>query len=197
MAESLSSLQSLNPNPAKPESDNPTSQANPQPESVSQPLPPSAPTPPPTVMSHSSIPNPPSVPAAPNPVPVYAPPAVSGGAPLFRPALPQFTPVNYQNPSMSSAPGMANPVAPGPAMPYQVQVPVPGQPPNPTLRPYVPVPNGYAAVPPPGGLLHLSVSIALTKFAHLVLPVDNYRLVTICVVEASHFCLPECCLSFR
>lgn len=180
MAESLSSIQSLNPNPAKPESDNPTSQANPQPESVPQPLP-SAPTPPPTVLSHSSISNPPTVPTAPNPVPVYAPPPVTGGAPLFRPALPQFTPVpgtvNYQNPSMSSAPGMANLAAPGPAMPYQVQVPVPGQPPNPTLRPYVPVPNGYAAVPPPGGLLHRSFSIALTKFVHLVLPVDNYRII--------------------
>ncbi|PKI42699.1 hypothetical protein CRG98_036981 [Punica granatum] len=102
----------------------------------------------------------------PGPVPLYAPPALSG-APVFRPPVPQFTPVpgavNYQNPNVISAPGMANPAAPGQLMPYQVQhqvpVPVPGQPPNPTLRPYMPVHNGYAAMPPPGGLLHLSVPL--------------------------------------
>lgn len=170
MAESLPSLQSVNPSPSKSESDNPMSHPNRQPDSAPQPIP-SAPTAPPPALNHSSVSNPPTVPTVPAPVPLYGPPAVSG-APLFRPALPQFTPVpgavSYQNPSVSSAPGMANPAAPGAMMPYQVQVPVPvpvpGQPQNPTLRPYMPVPNGFGSVPPPGGLSHLPFTIALTKF---------------------------------
>lgn len=55
---------------------------------------------------------------------------------------------------MSSAPGSVPP----PMMQYQVPA---GQVPNPALRPFVPIPNGYAALPgavppgtmpPPGGL---------------------------------------------
>lgn len=167
MADSLSSPQSLNLNPAKPESNSPPF----QPESARQPIT-SAPTKPSPALNPNPISNPPTVPSIPTPAPLYGRPAVSG-APLFRPAPPQFTPisgaVNYNNPSVSSGPVMANPAAPRSVMPYQVQVtapvpvPVPRQPPNPALRPYMQVPNGYSAMPPPGGLFHLS-SIALTRF---------------------------------
>lgn len=167
MADSLSSPQSLNINPPKPES-------NPlpfQPESAPRPIN-SAMAPPSPALNPNPISNSPTVPSVPTPAPLYGPPAVSG-APLLRPAVPQFPPisgaVNYNKPSVSSAPVMVNPAAPRPVMPYQVQVPapvlvpVPRQPPNPALRPYVPVPNGYTAMPSPGGLFHLS-SIALTRF---------------------------------
>ncbi|KAK4784342.1 hypothetical protein SAY86_018710 [Trapa natans] len=152
MAESLPSLLPVNPNPSKPESEGPMSQPNPLPESASLPMA-TAPTPPPPVVNPSSVSNPLAVPAAPPPIPMYAPPAMTG-APMFRPVMHQFTPVpggvSYQNPSVGSGPGMAVPGAPGTMMPYQIQVPVHGQPPNPTMRPYMPVPNGFAAVPPPG-----------------------------------------------
>lgn len=110
------------------------------------------------------------------------PPAV----PSFRPVAPQtpqfspiLNPLNYQNPAVqppgvnsasAMTPGVPSatgavpvsvPQVPGQLqpmmMPYQIP---PGQPPNPALRPYVPMPNGYTAIPgapqgtmpPPGGL---------------------------------------------
>lgn len=78
---------------------------------------------------------------------------VPSGAPSFRP-VPQFSPLqNYPPPGVSAPPT--------PMMPYQLP---PGQAPNPALRPFAPVPNGYAAMPGigapgtmplPGGLFHL------------------------------------------
>ena len=71
---------------------------------------------------------------------------------------------------MSSAPGSFPP----PLMQYQVPA---GQVPNPALRPFAPIPNGYAAVPgavpqgtmpPPGGLFlpFLSACIILVNLVH-------------------------------
>ncbi|XP_012085358.1 RNA-binding protein 25 isoform X2 [Jatropha curcas] len=94
--------------------------------------------------------------------PSYAPPpqiagaSVPSGAQSFRP-VPQFSTLpNYQNPSVgvqppgvsaqpviaSGAPGAV--AAPPPMMPYQIP---PAQPPNPALRHYAPMPNGFAAIP--------------------------------------------------
>ncbi|XP_065874422.1 RNA-binding motif protein 25 isoform X2 [Euphorbia lathyris] len=107
-------------------------------------------------------------------IPSYGPPAISGNAmlpvpPSFRP-VPQFSPLpNYQNPNAGvQPPGVSAPTvvasgAPGamavPAqmMAYQIN---PGQPPNPVLRQYAPMPNGYGAIPggvpqgtlPPSGI---------------------------------------------
>ncbi|XP_030511479.2 RNA-binding protein 25 isoform X2 [Rhodamnia argentea] len=160
MAEPPSSPQNLNPNPQPSESDNSAT----QPASATPPPPP--PPPPPR-----STPTPTPTPA---PLPSFAPP-ISGAtmsappvAPSFRPAVPpQFSPLpgalGFHNPGLpppgiSSAPGMVTggviPAVPPPMGTYQV--PVHGQPPNPALRHYMPMPNGYAAMPgapqPPPGI---------------------------------------------
>ncbi|KAI9125204.1 hypothetical protein K1719_003820 [Acacia pycnantha] len=132
--------------------------------------------------------NPSVMPMPPPPPPSIsygAAPQVSGGAvappvvPSFRPVAPQtpqFSPmpnaINYQNPAVQP-PGVssASPMTPGVAsgagavpvpaqmqpmmVPYQIH---PGQPANPALRPFAPMPNGYTAfpgapqgtMPPPG-----------------------------------------------
>ncbi|KAF2292729.1 hypothetical protein GH714_027665 [Hevea brasiliensis] len=107
-----------------------------------------------------------------NAFPSYAPPisgaSVAPVAQSFRP-VPQFSPLpNYQNPSVGvQPPGVSAPPvmasgapgavpAPTPMMQYQFP---PGQPPNPALRTYAPMPNGYGVIsgavpqgtmPPPG-----------------------------------------------
>ncbi|XP_015894679.3 RNA-binding motif protein 25 [Ziziphus jujuba] len=175
--------------PQQQEQDNSASQSNetnplpppppPQPQSASTPL---------LVNPNSNQPIAPAPVAPPSASVSYAPPPVSGvsavhpAAPSFRP-IPQFSHVpnaNYQNPgvpnfgvqppgvssspsaippgSMSGGPAAVSvPVVPQPLMQYQVP---PGQPPNPALRPYAPMPNGYTAMPagvpqgtiPPPGL---------------------------------------------
>ncbi|KAF3431289.1 hypothetical protein FNV43_RR26019 [Rhamnella rubrinervis] len=179
MAEAPSSPATLESNPQKAEHENPTSQSN-----QNDPVPASTQTPPPPQPTpsnqSSSAPlavnlnsNQPIVPAPPPPPPSvsFAPPQVSGVSaappvvPSFRP-VPQFSPMlntavpnaNYQNPGVQNIgvqpPGVnsASVMAPG--------VVPPGHPPNPALRPYAPMPNGYAAMPtavpqgtiPPAGL---------------------------------------------
>ncbi|KAL4278682.1 hypothetical protein GQ457_03G007960 [Hibiscus cannabinus] len=140
---------------SKPDSDNP----NP---------PPAPPSTTPTQLPPNPNPSAPLVSPQPPPViPSYSTPQpISGAAtavppapPSFRP-VPQFSPLpnfpapGLQPPGVSSAPGSLPP----PMMQYQLP---PGQVPNPALRPFAPIPNGYAAVPgavppgtmPPPGLL--------------------------------------------
>lgn len=147
--------------PPKSETEIPPSQSDPHPQSTPQALSVATP-PPPAGLNPSPNANPPTA-LLPTSVALFPPPAVSGVSSslqppvhLFRPPVPQFSTipgaVSYQN-SVTFAPGMAPP-APGSMMQYQV--PVPGQPTNHLFRPFAP--NGYAAMPPPGRLLHISYS---------------------------------------
>ena len=83
-----------------------------------------------------------------------------------------------QPPGVSSAPGSVPP----PLMQYQVPA---GQVPNPALRSFAMIPNGYTAVPgavpqgimpPPGGLLllFLSACIILVNLIHINLSFDYF-----------------------
>ncbi|XP_020218265.1 RNA-binding protein 25 isoform X1 [Cajanus cajan] len=104
-------------------------------------------TPPPSAANPNS--NPTLLPPPPTLLfPAGTPPQLPGVLPpSFRPLAPQFSPVAapnppYQNPAVPP-PGVAGAAAPvpqmQPMMPYQVQ---PGN-----LRPFAPIPNGYAAAP--------------------------------------------------
>ncbi|OMO78193.1 hypothetical protein CCACVL1_14583, partial [Corchorus capsularis] len=160
MADAPSSPATLDPSTnsqSKPDSDNPNPQPDPSPSSTSSaPLQsnpnPSAPLlspqPPPAIPSYLPVPQPIS----------GAPPAVAPAPPSFRPVplfspLPNFQPPGVQPPGVSAAPGSAPHL-------MQFQVP-PGQVPNPALRQFAPIPNGYATVPgavhqgtmPPPGLV--------------------------------------------
>ncbi|KAK7309497.1 hypothetical protein RJT34_06274 [Clitoria ternatea] len=132
----------------------------------------STPTPPPpppissTPPATNPNPNPTLLPPPPTLLfPAGAPPHVPGVLPpSFRPLapqVPQFSPVPapnpaYQNPNVPP-PGVASAAAAVPSMQpiMSYQLP-PGQSLNPTLRPFAPIPNGYAATPhgaiPPAGI---------------------------------------------
>lgn len=166
------------PNSQQSETDNPISQ--PDPSSGPTTNPPAAPQQQQSSTPPAPNPNPTLISAQPALIAAYAPSPISGAAvppvvPSFRP-VPQFSPLpNYQNPNVgvqppgvTAAPVMASGAGavplPAPMMTYQV---APGQPP----RPYVPLPNGYAAapqgtMPPPGGsfllfFLFLPLSLSL------------------------------------
>ncbi|XP_039017875.1 RNA-binding protein 25-like isoform X2 [Hibiscus syriacus] len=181
MADSPSSIATLDNttnSQSKPDSDNPNpspAQSDPAPSSTTtthlQPNPnPSAalvsPQPPPSIPSYST----------PQPISGAAT-AVPPAIPSFRP-VPQFLPLHkfpapgLQPPGVNSASGSV------PPMLMQYQAP-PGQVPNPALRPFAPIPNGYAAVPgavppgtmpPPGLLRYPSPYPAMTRPAFPPLP---------------------------
>ncbi|GKV22862.1 hypothetical protein SLEP1_g32681 [Rubroshorea leprosula] len=154
MADAASSPALLDPTsrPFKPEPENPNQQSDPPPSTATPPPPPESLTP----LTSNSGSIPPLVSPQPPVITSYAPPPLSGGntavlpaVPSFR-SVPQFSPLqNYQNPGVPPPGVSAAPVlVPGsvrtPMMPYQFP---PGQAPNHALRPFVPVPNGYAAMP--------------------------------------------------
>ncbi|RDY05544.1 RNA-binding protein 25, partial [Mucuna pruriens] len=145
MADSASSPATLPPNPQPSESAPP------------DPLPHSSTPPSSTPLATNPNSNPTLLPPPPTLLfPAGTPPQIPGVLPpSFRPLapqMPQFSPVvppnpAYQNPTVPP-PGVGGAAAPvphiQPMMSYQVP---PGQTGNPTLRPFVPIPNGYAAAP--------------------------------------------------
>lgn len=151
MADSASSPATLPPNPQ------PSESAPPNPP---DPLPQSSTPPSSTPLAVNPNPNPTLLPPPPALLfPAGTPPQVPGVLPpSFRPLapqVPQFSPVPaphpvYQNPAVPP-PGVASAAVPQqmqPMMSYQVQ---PG---NPAMRPFTPIPNGYAPAPtvtPAGG----------------------------------------------
>lgn len=159
MADSPSSPANIEQNSKQPESDNPFI----QPDQSSTAVPPQE--------QQSATPNPNSNQVSlPSPIqshvppqPVSVPPTAPSYRPVTMPAVPQFSPVqNFQNtavqpPGVGVSGSVAVTMAP-PMMPYHV---VPGQLPNPALRPYAPVPNGYGVVHAPalGGSLSLFVLV--------------------------------------
>ncbi|XWS63647.1 hypothetical protein CRYUN_Cryun06bG0119000 [Craigia yunnanensis] len=164
MADAPSPLAALDINSqSKPDSDNP----NQQPAQPDLPLSSTTITPlqsnpnPNTSVPPLSPQHPPAIPSYSTPPPLISGPAtaVAPAPPSFRP-VPQFSPLpNFQAPGVQP-PGVS--VAPGPLQPPLMQYQVPmGQVPNPALRPFAPIPNGYAAMPravphgvmPPPGLL--------------------------------------------
>ncbi|GKV14500.1 hypothetical protein SLEP1_g25366 [Rubroshorea leprosula] len=179
MADAPSSPATLDPSSQlpTPESGNPNQQPDPPSASATTPPPQESSTP----LTSNSTSNAPLVPPQPPLITSYGPPPISGAMTAVLPAGPSFRPVplfsplqNYQlpgvpPPGVSAAPVVAPGSVPTPMMPYQVP---PGQAPNPALRPFAHVPNGYAAIPGatvqgamplPGGLFHLSQS----QFIHL------------------------------
>ncbi|QCD90627.1 RNA-binding protein 25 isoform X1 [Vigna unguiculata] len=144
MADSASSPATLPPNPQ------PSESAPPNPP---DPLPQSSTPPSSTPLAVNPNPNPTLLPPPPALLfPAGTPPQVPGVLPpSFRPLapqVPQFSPVPaphpvYQNPAVPP-PGVASAAVPQqmqPMMSYQVQ---PG---NPAMRPFTPIPNGYAPAP--------------------------------------------------
>jgi len=100
-------------------------------------------------------PNPQSLPPPPT---LYAPPQIPGvlppAAPSFRPLgaqLPQFTPLpnppgSYQNPNQPpGVSGLVQVPVPMPQMQSMMSYQIPGS--NPAMRPFTPMPNGYAMHP--------------------------------------------------
>ncbi|XP_031263131.1 RNA-binding protein 25 isoform X1 [Pistacia vera] len=150
MADSPPSPANVDPNSKQPESENRAS----QPDQSSTSVPPQeqqSATPNP---NSNQAPPPPSIQFYASPQPISVPPTAPSYRPVTIPAVPQFSPVqNFQNtgvqpPGVGVSGGVAVTMAP-PMMPYHV---VPGQVPNPALRPYAPMPNGYGVVhaPAPG-----------------------------------------------
>ncbi|OMO52786.1 hypothetical protein COLO4_36971 [Corchorus olitorius] len=160
MADAPSSPATLDPSTnsqSKPDSDNPNPQPDPPPSSTSSAPLQSNPNPSAPLLSPQPPPAIPSYLAVPQPI-SGAPPAVAPAPPSFRPVplfspLPNFQAPGVQPPGVSAAPGSAPHL-------MQFQVP-PGQVPNPALRQFAPIPNGYATVPgavhqgtmPPPGLV--------------------------------------------
>ncbi|GLT86435.1 hypothetical protein SLE2022_045760 [Rubroshorea leprosula] len=154
MADAASSPALLDPTsrPFKPEPENPNQQSDPPPSTATPPPPSESLTP----LTSNSGSIPPLVSPQPPVITSYAPPPLSGANTAVLPAVPSFRPVpqfspfqNYQNPGVpppgvSAAPVLVPGSVPTPMMPYQFP---PGQAPNHALRPFVPVPNGYAAMP--------------------------------------------------
>lgn len=151
MADSPASPATIDPNFKQPESNNPNRKPDTPSTSTSQPEQ--------QQQQHPSIINPnPSPNPNQTPAPASLPPAlVQSFAPPTQPisyrpvpmsTASQFSPVqNYQSPVVQP-PGVGG-VAVTMAPPMMQYPGVPGQPPNPALRPYAPIPNGYGAVPAP------------------------------------------------
>lgn len=178
MADAPSSPAIGDPNAHKPEPDNP----NPCPDSApsissSQEHQPSTPNP--SSNQTTAVPPPPMLPNQPiqsytltQPQPITVPPAAPSYRPVPIAGAPQFSPLqNYQAPGVqppgvSISGGVPGTIGP-PLMQYAA---VPGQAPNLTPRPFVPMPNGYAAIPAtaPGGFLSL-FSQSLSSLRCLVL----------------------------
>ncbi|KAG5050712.1 hypothetical protein JHK87_002910 [Glycine soja] len=127
---------------------------NPQPsESAPDPLPQSATPPSSTPIATNPNPNPTLLPPPPALLfPAGTPPQVPGVLPpSFRPLAPQFSPVPSPNPAFQSPavppPGVtgASVAVPPPQMQQMLSYQI--QPGNPALRPFAPIPNGYAAAP--------------------------------------------------
>ncbi|GLT50338.1 hypothetical protein SLA2020_238290 [Shorea laevis] len=159
MADAPSSPATLDPSSQlpTPESGNPNQQPDPPSASATTPPPQESSTP----LTSNSTSNAPLVSPQPPLITSYAAPPISGATTAVLPAGPSFRPVplfsplqNYQlpgvpPPGVSAGPVVAPGSVPTPMMPYQVP---PGQAPNPALRPFAPVPNGYAAIP--GATVH-------------------------------------------
>ncbi|XP_023541514.1 RNA-binding protein 25-like isoform X1 [Cucurbita pepo subsp. pepo] len=197
MADSSSSSATLDSNPQAAEPENPNPQGK-KPESAASSFPPTQSLPPATISVginptlHSPLVStpqpPPSLSYGPPPGTVAVPPT----APSFRPVplgVHQFSPMpgtgmlnpSYPNPGVqppgvssvpAPAPGMASGVTgavpvPAPQQMMAYQVP-PGQVPNPAMRPYATMPNGFAAATPQGAFLPPGVPRFASPFPGMI-----------------------------